>query len=155
MTTTAFDDQFTASPEPVRQPYDTVAILRRNIAALELALKQQTERALILVAISEDQNRLVRELDVLINGASGAAQQASLCDLVSQIRKQGLVIKQAPAVLEEWREALLLVSDDLAKHLDCCYPNRDTYRTSKRFYDAKMENVYLARALLQSTEVTK
>jgi len=45
MTTTAFDDQYLAAPEPVRQPYDTVAILRRNIAALEVAMKQQTERA--------------------------------------------------------------------------------------------------------------
>ena len=45
MTTTAFDDQYLAAPEPVRQPYDTVAILRRNIAALEVALRTQTERA--------------------------------------------------------------------------------------------------------------
>ena len=48
MTTTAFDDQFTPATqtiEPVRQPYSTEAILRRNIAALEVALKQQTERA--------------------------------------------------------------------------------------------------------------
>ena len=48
MTTTAFDDQFTPATqtiEPVRHPYDTVAILRRNVADLEVALKQQTERA--------------------------------------------------------------------------------------------------------------
>ena len=45
MTTTAFDDQFTAEPELVRQPYDTCSILRRNVADLEIALKQQTERA--------------------------------------------------------------------------------------------------------------
>ena len=45
MTTTAFDDQFTDAPEPARQPYDTGSILRRNVADLEIALKQQTERA--------------------------------------------------------------------------------------------------------------
>ena len=45
MTTTAYEDQFTAAPEPVRQPYNTVSILRRNIADMEVALKQQTERA--------------------------------------------------------------------------------------------------------------
>ena len=45
MTTTACDDQFTAEPEPVIQPYDTGSILRRNVADLELALKQQAERA--------------------------------------------------------------------------------------------------------------
>ena len=45
MTTTACDDQFAAEPEPVIQPYDTGSILRRNVADLEIALKQQTERA--------------------------------------------------------------------------------------------------------------
>ena len=45
MTITACDDQFTAEPEPVIQPYDTASILRRNVADLEIALKQQTERA--------------------------------------------------------------------------------------------------------------
>ena len=45
MTTTAFDDQFTDAPEPARQPYDTGSILRRNVADLEIALKQQAERA--------------------------------------------------------------------------------------------------------------
>ena len=45
MTTTAFDDQFVTAPEPVRQPYDTASILRRNVADLELALRTQTERA--------------------------------------------------------------------------------------------------------------
>lgn len=43
MTTTAHEDQYLAAPEPVRQPYDTVAILRRNIADLEVALRAQTE----------------------------------------------------------------------------------------------------------------
>lgn len=34
-----------------------------------------------------DQNELVRELDVALNGADGAAPQASLCDLVAQAKK--------------------------------------------------------------------
>ena len=45
MTTTAHEDQFTDAPESVRQPYDAGSILRRNVADLELALKQQAERA--------------------------------------------------------------------------------------------------------------
>jgi len=45
MTTTAHEDQFTVAPEPVRQPYDTGSILRRNVADLEIALRKQTERA--------------------------------------------------------------------------------------------------------------
>ncbi len=48
MTTTAHEDQFTTATQTVvvvREAYDAVAILRRNIAALEVALRQQTERA--------------------------------------------------------------------------------------------------------------
>lgn len=43
-----------------------------------------------------DHRRLVRELDVLLNGEEGAAPQASLGDIVAQVRKEG--IKAAPAV---------------------------------------------------------
>lgn len=37
-------------------------------------------------AVLVDQAHLVRELDVLLNGEAGAAQQASLCDIVAQLR---------------------------------------------------------------------
>lgn len=37
-------------------------------------------------AMLTDHNRLVRELDVLLNGEVGAADQASLCDIVAQVR---------------------------------------------------------------------
>lgn len=39
-----------------------------------------------------DHRRLVRELDVLLNGVDGAAKQASLVDLVAQARRQGVTI---------------------------------------------------------------
>jgi hypothetical protein len=35
-----------------------------------------------------DHKRLVRELDVALNGEAGAAKQASLCDIVAQIKDQ-------------------------------------------------------------------
>lgn len=35
---------------------------------------------------ADDVDRLVRELDVLLNGEAGAAAQASLCDIVAQVR---------------------------------------------------------------------
>ena len=45
---------------------------------------------LILVDAHEeakaDHQRLVRELDVMLNGEDGAAPQASLCDIVAQVR---------------------------------------------------------------------
>jgi len=47
MTTTAFDDKFTVGTQTIvlHKAYDTVAILRRNVADLEIALRKQTERA--------------------------------------------------------------------------------------------------------------
>lgn len=51
--------------------------------------------------VIEDHRRLVRELDVLINGEDGAAAQASLCDIVAQVAKEGLVSgRKMPAVPE-------------------------------------------------------
>lgn len=40
--------------------------------------------------ILQDHNRLVRELDECINGEDGSARQASLSDIVSQVRREGL-----------------------------------------------------------------
>lgn len=39
-------------------------------------------------AAFKDHQRLVRELDVALNGEDGAAKQASLCDIVSQVKDQ-------------------------------------------------------------------
>jgi len=71
MTTTAFDDQFAPEPvEPVRERYeryDTATILRRNIADLEIALKQQTDRAEAaeaeLLAVRDDNHQMMLEID--------------------------------------------------------------------------------------------
>lgn len=41
-----------------------------------------------LEEVRADHDRLVRVLDVLMNGPEGSAAQASLCDLVGQFRKQ-------------------------------------------------------------------
>jgi hypothetical protein len=40
-------------------------------------------------SVLDDKRRLTRELDVLLNGA-GAAKQASLCDIVSQVRSENI-----------------------------------------------------------------
>ena len=55
--------------------------------------------------VQDDIKRLVRELDVLLNGEGGAAQQASLCDIVAQVRKTGTRIapKQPAPVLSDER----------------------------------------------------
>lgn len=47
-------------------------------------------------AVLADHRRLVRELDVLLNG-DAAARQASLCDIVAQVRKEGIRSRQQSA----------------------------------------------------------
>ena len=70
MTTTAFDGQFTVAPaELVRHPYDTVAVLRRYVEYLEIALRKQTERAEAaeaeLLAVREDNHSMMLEINSL------------------------------------------------------------------------------------------
>ena len=70
MTTTAFDDQFAPEPvAPVRERYDTATILRRNIADLEIARKQQTERAEAaeaeLLEVRDDNHSMMLEIHSL------------------------------------------------------------------------------------------
>ena len=69
MTTTAHEDQFTIGTqtiELVRQPYDTAAILKRNVADLEVALRTQTERAEAaeaeIEAVREDNHSMMLEI---------------------------------------------------------------------------------------------
>lgn len=54
-------------------------------------------------AVLADHRRLVRELDVLLNGEDGAAQQASLCDLVAQVRREGIKAGEPLAVAVQER----------------------------------------------------
>ncbi|MER1013934.1 hypothetical protein AAA583_23105 [Pseudomonas aeruginosa] len=58
-----------------------------------------------------DHRRLVRELDVLLNGEEGAAKQASLCDLVGQVS----------AIVRERRVPLLSPSQAEAERLREAY----------------------------------
>ena len=82
MTTTAHEDQFTVAPEPVRQPYDTSSILRRNVADLELELKQQAERAEAaeaeLLAVREDNHSMMVEIDGLRKELARLREQVPL-----------------------------------------------------------------------------
>lgn len=48
-----------------------------------------------LAEAKDDVDRLVRELDVLLNGEEGAAKQASLCDIVGQVRAEGIKSPQS------------------------------------------------------------
>lgn len=60
--------------------------------AAACALDQQDDIALLIKTVADweyasaNNDRLVRELDVALNGEDGAAKQASLCDIVSQVK---------------------------------------------------------------------
>lgn len=54
------------------------------------AHEQRSEPATGRWYAAEDIDRLVRELDVLLNGEARAAKQAMLCDIVGQVRKERL-----------------------------------------------------------------
>lgn len=41
----------------------------------------------------ESHRKLVKELDIIINGEEGCAEQASLCDIVSQLKGKEIIIK--------------------------------------------------------------
>lgn len=56
---------------------------------------------------AEDHKRLVRHVDVIINGEEGAAPQASLCDIVSQIETDWPELKaERDALRDELQQEL-------------------------------------------------
>ena len=156
MTTTACDDQFTAEPEPVIQPYDTASILRRNVADLEIALKQQTERAEAAEAELASL-RWQEPVATLLLSYDGADFEMYYDN--NKLRFEGMSMKlyaaagAAPAVPEEWREVMKELADDLAIEIDQDYPpERRAYPSEQRKYEGEMVIVNRARALLQSAE---
>lgn len=68
-----------------------------------------------LLAAKQDADRLVRQLDVLLNGEAGAAKQASLCDLVAQVSKGGVVAKTRFYGLLEAMHVLAGTLDELSQ----------------------------------------
>jgi len=166
MTTTAHEDQFTDAPEPVRQQYSTADILRRNVADLEIALKQQTERAEAaeaeLLAVREDNHSMMMEIDELrkelaklrkqkpvawINLNKWTPSNGPRCVTHEEYEKERELLTKltavyaepvpAPAVPAGYVAHLAQLADDPCQ-CHCC-------RTKQR----------KARALLQSVEVTK
>lgn len=79
---------------------DTPGILVVRLSAQPSPTAQPAPAAGNWIA-ADDVNRLVRELDVCLNGEAGAAAQASLCDVVAQVRhetaKRGQPLLAAPA----------------------------------------------------------
>jgi hypothetical protein len=69
------------TPSTPRQAHQTAQAAQPTVADYEEVLA--------------DHRRLVRELDVALNGEDGAAKQASLCDIVSQVKDERLKLVAA------------------------------------------------------------
>lgn len=63
------------------------------------AIKSERTRARDFEEVLEDHRRLVRELDVILSGADGAAKQASLCDLIGPAKKMVDRVRELEALL--------------------------------------------------------
>ncbi len=86
----------------------------------------------------EDHKRLVREIDVILNGEEGAAKQASLCDLVGQIEK----LKSTPAPLDEAAKDIRPLDEIEPIELDVFYiGHRDMETVVLNIMDALSDDV--------------
>jgi hypothetical protein len=75
--------------------------MKRTKAQLESELQDYKEA-------HADKQRLVREMDVILNGEEGAAKQASLCDLVGQIKTVAERVSTLKGALSILRQNVLL-----------------------------------------------
>lgn len=92
-----------------------------------------------------DHRRLVRELDVLLNGEEGAAKQASLCDLVGQVS----------AIVRERRVPLLSPSQAEAERLCEAYERGygDGQNSPNGYSDKKERDACVNELLKQPSTV--
>ncbi|WNL63657.1 hypothetical protein ST4_099 [Aeromonas phage ST4] len=86
---------------------------KERIRWLSRKLIEAEQQHAAMLAAQADHQRLVRDLDVLLNGEAGAAKQASLCGLVAQVAKDGVVAKArfdaTLAALQKYEEAFDLL----------------------------------------------
>ena len=86
MTTTACDDQFSRTTERHIAMYSIESILRRNVADLEIALKQQTERA---EAADEKLTTAREDMQSWIDSRNGWMERAGAAEAeLAKLRKQ-------------------------------------------------------------------
>lgn len=66
---------------------DIITRLRRGMPSV-MAMRDAATELEGLYAVLDSHRGLVRELDIALNGEAGAAKQASLCDIVAQVKDQ-------------------------------------------------------------------
>jgi hypothetical protein len=101
-------------------------------------------------AVLADHRRLVRELDVLLNG-EGAAQQASLCDIVAQLQRAKALPEQPTG--DEWLKEHERLANKLA---GAAFSHGIAYRSREddsynEAMDAEVESKAAARAAASAT----
>ncbi|SDZ95374.1 hypothetical protein [Marinobacterium iners] len=102
--------------------------------------KRLVEKNQALEQCLEDVKRLTRELDIALN-AAGAAEQASLCDLMAQIRKEGPgpIFVKKPVIPRFIRDmATLITTQDnriTADPLFCVFQKREIVTDADYGYD--------------------
>lgn len=86
--------------------------------------------------VLSDHRRLVRELDVLLNGEHGAAKQASLCDIVGQLKRQKYVpSSNERAEFDRWLQSGIYKAADrrvIPGMWDAWQAARGAHETSRR-----------------------
>lgn len=87
-------------------------VLRQHIEHLERSLVIAMEA---LDFHQDETDRLVRELDVLINGREGAAEQAKLCDIIAQVEREGLRAQPVQPAVAQGEPVAFCVEFDQAQ----------------------------------------
>ena len=75
---------------------DSKSDIAAELAHRDHLICKITDAIYSLQSVIDDNNRLVRELDELLNGEAGTAKQASLCDIVAQLRHSPDAGKMVP-----------------------------------------------------------
>lgn len=88
---------------------------KERIRWLSRKLIEAEQQHAAMMATQQDHDRLVRELDVLLNGEAGAAKQASLCDIVAQVAKDGVVAKARFDAMLEAMHGMAGILDELSQ----------------------------------------
>ena len=100
-------------------------------------------------AWARDIDRLVRELDVALNGVEGAAKQASLCDIIAQVKHEAALSAQSNTDVGKIRETLEFYAKCISKEKNKHYLSGTmTPGTFPVFDDGKM-----ARATLRELDL--
>jgi DNA repair exonuclease SbcCD ATPase subunit len=126
MTTTACDDQFSAEPEPVHQPYDVAAILRKNIADLEKELQRQREQnAAATERLREQIERVTSEWERAENDVAAARSDLqSFIDSRNELMARAEAAEAELAPLREQKPALYMAFSECGQFIR--YWTRDT-----------------------------